>query len=164
MFKRMFESERQSRLFAKGDIKYVILNLLKDKPSYGYEIMHSLEEHFHGFYSPSAGSVYPTLQMLGDLGYVIASERDGKKIFTISEEGKRFLEDNKPIITRIKLHMHDWQEDSGREELRDVFHEMRRLVRLISRKTRSLDRTKLKKINEIMAQAYHHVEDVVDEE
>ena len=58
MFDRhLFQSERQSRLFEKGDLKYVILNLLKDKPSHGYEIMRALEESFHGFYTPSAGSV-----------------------------------------------------------------------------------------------------------
>ena len=65
MFHRpFFPFERQPRFFEKGDLKYVILNLLKDKPSHGYEIIRAMEELFHGLYTPSAGSVYPTLQML----------------------------------------------------------------------------------------------------
>ena len=81
MFHRgFFQWERKFRLFEKGDLKYVILDLLKDKPSHGYEIIRALEERFHGFYSPSAGSIYPTLQLLEDMGHVKSSEADGKKV------------------------------------------------------------------------------------
>ena len=55
--RRFFEFEGRARLFEKGDLKYVILDLLKDKPRHGYEIIRALEERFHGFYTPSAGSV-----------------------------------------------------------------------------------------------------------
>ena len=164
MFGHFFESDQRSRIFAKGDIKYVILDLLKDKPSYGYEIMHSLEHHFHGFYSPSAGSVYPTLQMLEDLGYVSASERDGKKVYTITEEGKKFLTEQRESVHRVKSYMRNWQEDGDREELRDTFYDLRRVVRLVSRKTRRLDTDKLKQIREIIGQAYRHIEQIVEKE
>ena len=50
---------RRGRMFEKGDLKYVILDLLKDEPSHGYEIIRRLEERSRGFYSPSPGSVYP---------------------------------------------------------------------------------------------------------
>lgn len=68
---RSFESLahlKRSCLFQKSDVKYVILDLLNEKPSHGYEIMRALEERSHGFYSPSAVSVYPTLQLLEDMG------------------------------------------------------------------------------------------------
>ena len=58
---------RRGRVFEKGDLKYLILDLLKDEPSHGYELIRALEERFRGFYSPSPGSVYPTLQLLEDL-------------------------------------------------------------------------------------------------
>lgn len=164
MFKRIFDYDRPSRLFAKGDIKYVILNLLKDKPSYGYEIMHSLEEQFHGFYTPSAGSVYPTLQMLEDMGYVNSSERDGKKVYTITEEGKSFLDERKDTVSRIKSHMRFFHEDSNREELHSTFSEFGRMMRLIGRKMRRLDTAKLKRIKDIMAEAHRNVENIIDEE
>ena len=164
MFQRIFESERHSRLFAKGDIKYVILDLIKSNPSYGYEIMHSLEEHFHGFYSPSAGSVYPTLQMLEDMGYVISSERDGKKVYTISEDGKRFLIDRKEDVHRIKNHMRDWWGESNREELRESFRELRSIIRLLSRKTRRMDTAKLSRIKETIAETSRKIERIIEEE
>ena len=92
MFGRnQFFSERHSRMFEKGDLKYVVLDLLKDKPSHGYEIIRAMEERFMGFYTPSAGSIYPTLQLLEDMGYVKALEQDGKKVYSITEEGKSFL-------------------------------------------------------------------------
>jgi DNA-binding PadR family transcriptional regulator len=163
MFKFMFEPERQPRLFAKGDIKYVILNQLKTGPSHGYEIIHSLEERFHGFYSPSAGSVYPTLQLLEDLGYVVSSERDGKKVYTITDEGKRFLEESKPIITRIKGHMRDWREESDRDEMRNIYRELRKITRLVSRLSRRSDSKKLEKIEDIIDHACRHIEQVIDE-
>ena len=163
-FEHMYEPERQSRLFAKGDIKYVILDLLKDKPSHGYEIIHSLETHFHGFYTPSAGSVYPTLQMLEDMGYVNSSEHDGKKVYTVSDAGMRFLEESKDVVSRIQVHMQNWQEEGDRDELRDVFHETRRLTRLISRKTQRLDKKRLVEIRGMLNRTYQNIEKIVDEE
>ena len=88
MFRGHFPGfERHAHLFERGHLKYVILDLLKDKPAHGYEIIKALEERFHGFYSPSAGSVYPTLQLLEDMGYVKSSDQDGKKVYTITAEG-----------------------------------------------------------------------------
>ena len=77
--------------FQKGDLKYVVLSLLKDKPRYGYEVIKALEEKSHGFYAPSPGVVYPTLQMLEEMGYASSAERDGKRVYTITEEGSKFL-------------------------------------------------------------------------
>src|SRR5262245_30800963 len=85
-----FEGLRD-RIFEKGDLKSVILQLLKEKPRHGYEVIRALEERFGGFYSPSPGAVYPTLQMLEDLGYTSVVSQDGKKVYTITDEGLKFL-------------------------------------------------------------------------
>ncbi len=98
---RFFASERRSRLFEKGDLKYVVLDLLKDKPAHGYEIMRALEERSHGLYSPSAGSVYPTLQLLEDMGYVSSNQQDGKKIYAITDGGRSFLKERQENINQI---------------------------------------------------------------
>jgi DNA-binding PadR family transcriptional regulator len=92
-------------MFYKGDLKYVILDLLKDKPSHGYEIIRELESRIQGFYTPSAGSVYPTLQMQEDMGYVHSAEQDAKKIYTITEEGRKFLAEQTGAIDKIKEQM-----------------------------------------------------------
>src|SRR5690606_26339634 len=82
---------RRQRVFEKGDLKYMILRLLAEKPMHGYEVMQRLEEETGGFYSASPGSVYPVLQMLQDEGYLRSSEVDGKRVYTLTEEGEAFL-------------------------------------------------------------------------
>ena len=83
------------RFFGRGDMKYALLDLLQERPMHGYEMMKALEERSHGFYTPSAGSIYPTLQMLEDRGLVAVADVEGKKVYTITEEGKAFLNEKK---------------------------------------------------------------------
>src|SRR5437773_2172688 len=82
---------RRHQMFEAGEVKYVILRLLKEKPRHGYEIMKALEERMGGWYSPSAGTVYPTLQLLEDLGHVRVEESEGKKVYHITPAGEAFL-------------------------------------------------------------------------
>src|SRR5213594_2821804 len=70
---------RRRQWFEAGDMKYVILKLLKDKPRHGYEVMKELEERMHGCYYPSPGTVYPTLQWLEDEGLVTARDVDARR-------------------------------------------------------------------------------------
>jgi DNA-binding PadR family transcriptional regulator len=79
------------RFFAHGDLRLVILHLVETKPRYGYEIIKTIEELVAGAYSPSPGVIYPTLTLLEELGYVTVSAEDGKKLHTITEQGRAFL-------------------------------------------------------------------------
>src|ERR1700749_2582061 len=80
---------RAARFFEQGDLKYVILRLLEEKPRHGYDIIKELEGRFGGSYAPSPGTVYPTLTMLEDLGYArVVPEEGGKKIYEITDEGR----------------------------------------------------------------------------
>jgi DNA-binding PadR family transcriptional regulator len=54
---------------------------------HGYEMIKELEERTQGAWSPSAGSIYPTLQMLEDEGLVQGKESAGKRRFTLTEQG-----------------------------------------------------------------------------
>src|SRR2546423_9548992 len=92
---------RRRRWFESGDMKYVILKLLKDKPRHGYEVMKELEEQLHGCYSPSAGTVYPTLQWLEDEGLVVAKDVEGKKVYEITDVGRRFLDEHRDVVDDI---------------------------------------------------------------
>ena len=92
---------RRHQMFEAGEVKYVILRLLKEKPRHGYEIMKALEERMGGWYSPSAGTVYPTLQLLEDLGYVRVEESEGKKVYHITPAGEAFLEEHRDVIDDI---------------------------------------------------------------
>src|SRR5262245_56470476 len=92
---------RWGRMFEAGEMRFVILRLIREKPRHGYEIIKALEERTNGCYTPSAGSVYPTLQLLEDQGYVRIVEEDGKKVYHITPEGERFLDDNEDVLSDI---------------------------------------------------------------
>ena len=172
MFGRHFfefgEFGRRVRRFEKGDFKYILLELLKEKPSHGYEIIRALEDRFHGFYVPSAGSVYPTLQLFEDMGYVSLTERDGKKVYTITDEGRKFLEEHKEVIGKIQDHMKSWWSPTGRDEMRDelhnTWHELRHLGRTFGRKAHRIDSEKLSRIKEVVSRARRDIEAIFDEE
>jgi len=163
MFKFRFEHgpHAHGRWFEKGDLKYVVLDLLKDKPAHGYEIIHALEERCHGFYSPSAGSVYPTLQLLEDLDYVKASEQDGKKIYTITEAGKNFLKEHEETIAKIKNQMHGWWGFEHRGEMKEVFDEFRELGRLMIVNSRHLNAEDWQQIKAVAAHARQELETIL---
>jgi DNA-binding PadR family transcriptional regulator len=92
---------RRGPMFESGEVKFVILRLLKEKPRHGYDIIKALEERLAGCYTPSAGTVYPTLQLLEDQGYVRAVEEDGKKVYHITPAGEEFLAQNRDAIDDI---------------------------------------------------------------
>jgi DNA-binding PadR family transcriptional regulator len=92
---------RWGRWFEPGELRLVILRLVREKPRHGYEIIKALEERMLGCYTPSAGTVYPTLQLLEDQGYVRIVEQDGKKVYHITPEGERLLDDNEDVLTDI---------------------------------------------------------------
>jgi DNA-binding PadR family transcriptional regulator len=89
------------KIFERGDLKFVILRLVSKRPMHGYEVMKALEEESKGYYRPSPGSVYPTLQMLEDEGYVTVEEQEGKKIYTITDEGLVYLGENEDLVDDI---------------------------------------------------------------
>ena len=72
----------------RGDIQIAVLALLNERPMHGYQIIQELAERSGGAWTPSAGSVYPTLQLLEDQGQVVSEQIDGKRVFTLTEEGK----------------------------------------------------------------------------
>ncbi len=92
---------RRTQMFESGEMKFVILRLIREKPRHGYEVMKALEEKFRGHYTPSAGSVYPTLQLLEDEGFVRVVETEGKKVYHITPEGEQYLEEHRDVLDDI---------------------------------------------------------------
>ena len=103
---------RRGQMFESGELRLVILKLLKEQPRHGYDIIKALEERMAGCYTPSAGSVYPTLQMLEDQGLVRGVETEGKKVYHITPDGERLLEERRTelddIIDRVRETVKDF--------------------------------------------------------
>lgn len=73
---------------ARGDVRAAVLALLAEEPMHGYQIIREIEERSGGSWKPSAGSVYPTLQLLADEGLIVAEERSGRKTYSLTDAGR----------------------------------------------------------------------------
>jgi DNA-binding PadR family transcriptional regulator len=78
----------RSRSVRRGDVRSALLRLLSESPMHGYQMITELTERSGGAWRPSAGSIYPTLQLLEDEGLVRAEERDGRRVYQLTDEGR----------------------------------------------------------------------------
>jgi DNA-binding PadR family transcriptional regulator len=99
-FDRGFGRGRE-RLFDAGDVKLVILKLLSEQPSYGYQLIKTMEERLSGGYTPSAGVIYPTLTMLEEEGLATAASENNKKVYSLTADGTEYLEANKRRVEEL---------------------------------------------------------------
>ena len=79
----------------RGDIKFALLELLVEQPRHGYDLIKELEQRYGGFYRPSPGSVYPTLQMQEDEGHLTSESSSGKRIYSVTDTGRQLLIEHK---------------------------------------------------------------------
>src|SRR6266702_4263507 len=148
--------------FGAGDMKYVILKLLKDKPRHGYEVMKELEERLHGCYSPSPGTVYPTLQWLEDEGLVRGTEVEGKKVYEITDSGIKFLEEHRDVVEDIFDRVKDAVDEVLGGGMGDLNRAMGALMRSAYRTGwRSRDDTVRQKISDILKRAAQEIDALV---
>jgi DNA-binding PadR family transcriptional regulator len=100
----------RGRLFDAGDVKLVILKLLSEQPSYGYQLIKTMEERLAGGYTPSAGVIYPTLTMLEEEGLAGASSESNKKVYSVTPEGTEYLLRNNARVGELFARL----EEAGR--------------------------------------------------
>ena len=103
--KRVSGSTRMGR----GDVRAAILAILVEQPMHGYQIIREIEERSGGCWKPSAGSVYPTLQLLADEGLVRSEESQGRKTYSLTDEGREVADAADPA---------PWQSSSSRDHAR----------------------------------------------
>ncbi|MGH7562058.1 MAG: PadR family transcriptional regulator [Gemmatimonadales bacterium] len=119
---------RRHQMFESGEVKFVILRLLREKPRHGYEIIKALEERLAGCYSPSPGTVYPTLQLLEDQGYVRVVEENGKKVYHITAEGEAFLDEHRDTVADIFDRVRDTVRDFAGGAMGDLHNAFARVA------------------------------------
>lgn len=90
------------RMFDQGDVRLVILKLISEKPSHGYEIIKAIEDRLGGAYAPSPGVVYPALTLLEEQGMIRVESTDGpRKLYAITPDGETLLERNRGLVDAI---------------------------------------------------------------
>ena len=138
---------RTGRKLAGDDLQLLLLALIAEKPSHGYDLIKVLEERSGGYYVPSPGMIYPALTYLKGAGHATVAPEGTKKQYRISEEGRRHLEENRTAaeallsqLDRIGRRMGDVRrafagdpDEAGEEgdthELRQARRELRRVLR-----------------------------------
>ena len=76
----------------KGFLKLILMNIIREKPTHGYEIIQKIQEKTAGRWTPSPGSVYPALEYLESKGYIVSAEVERKKVYTITPKGEQVIE------------------------------------------------------------------------
>jgi DNA-binding PadR family transcriptional regulator len=123
-----FGQGRGERFFDSGQLKLVILALIAEKPSYGYEIMKAIEERLSGGYAPSPGVVYPTLTLLEEENLATVSAADGnKKLYAATDAGREYLKKNSVAVKAILGRMEQAGKRFGRGRSPQIMRAMMNL-------------------------------------
>ncbi|MBW9055169.1 PadR family transcriptional regulator [Rhizobium mesosinicum] len=86
------------RRFSAGELQTILLALLEQRPSHGYELIKTLEERSGGFYVPSPGVIYPALTYLEETGLAEVENDGAKKLYKITDAGRQKVEENRAMI------------------------------------------------------------------
>ena len=137
---------RTGRKLASDDLQLLLLALIAEKPSHGYDLIKLLEERSGGYYVPSPGMIYPALTYLEEAGHATIEQEGTKKLYRISEDGKAHLDENRAAadellaqLDRISRKMNEMRrafsgddeagDDGDTNELRQARRELRRVLR-----------------------------------
>lgn len=120
----------------RGEVRYLVLSAIADRARHGYEIIQTIEERSRGQYRPSPGVIYPTLQMLEDLGHVTVVEAEGRKAYAITEAGRRDLEANQDAVRDFYDRFEDEPWETYAEDFGELIQRVRRLLKAFRRGSR----------------------------
>jgi DNA-binding PadR family transcriptional regulator len=109
------EGRGGGRVFGHGGLRFVLLQLIADKPAHGYELIKAIEDRLGGSYAPSPGVVYPTLTLLEELGYLSVENADGggRKRYSITASGQEFLAANRETADAMMARMNGGIDGAG---------------------------------------------------
>jgi DNA-binding PadR family transcriptional regulator len=110
---------RTGRKLTSADLQLIILALLLERPSHGYELIKALEERSGGFYSPSPGVIYPALTFLEEIGYATVETESTRKLYRVTDAGRVHLEQNRSLVDAM---LAEFERIGGKmEHVRRVF-------------------------------------------
>jgi len=141
----------------RGDSRFLVLTALSEKPMHGYALIQEIGKTYQR--PVSAGLIYPMLQELEDRGQVVSEERDGKKTYSITAEGRKFLEDNRETVERLKA----GREYAGTVTRFGFMKDLREMQALVMMNEDSVNEEKMERIQGILADAKKKMAAVVYE-
>jgi DNA-binding PadR family transcriptional regulator len=138
-----------SPVFSHGRLRLYLLKLLEESPRHGYDVIRLLEDRFMGLYAPSPGTIYPRLQRLEAEGLVTQSQEGGRKVYRITDAGRRELaarrEELEDLEAEISGSVHGLARevrDEVRGTVRDLKAELKQAAREMRRQQRHENRSR----------------------
>jgi DNA-binding PadR family transcriptional regulator len=126
--------KRRGRMFRRGELRLVLLDLIAEEPRHGYDLIRQIEEMTGGHYAPSPGIVYPTLTLMAEMDLIDETvDPEGKKIYAITEAGKARLAEEQPHIDEILARLDGVSkmgEASDGASIRRAMHNLKSAVRI----------------------------------
>lgn len=153
---------RDGRRARRGEIRAAVLHALADQPMHGYQLIGEFSDRTDGAWSPSPGSIYPTLQLLADEGLVVSADDDGRRVFELTDAGRAALTDLDSPFEAVK-------EASTNGGLRRAIHDVMGAARQVARvgSTEQIERARTlivetrRQLYLILAEGDQPVEDTV---
>ncbi|HEY1694808.1 MAG TPA: PadR family transcriptional regulator [Polyangiaceae bacterium] len=148
----------------RGVVRYLVLDAIAQRPRHGYEIIQAIEERSAGTYRPSPGVVYPTLQMLEELGHTRVEELESRKVYAITADGKKDLAEHADDVSDFYDHAGEGSWEDFAEELSDLTRRVARMFKAIGRSARRgrLTPTTIKKLRVVLDDAVTKIEAILD--
>lgn len=145
----------------RGEVRLLILDALADKGRHGYDVIQTISDKSRGAYRPSPGTIYPTLQMLEEMGHVRVVDDGGRKIYELTDEGRKELEAHREEVDDAYDRMRG---GAATADFHELAHMLRRLMRGVRRGLRQgrLGASKWKEIESILEDAMKRIEDVLE--
>jgi len=148
----------------RGVVRYLVLHAIEQQPRHGYEIIQAISERSGGTYKPSPGVVYPTLQMLEELGHAKLELRDERKVYTITAEGRADLEEHREEVDGF----YETAEEGSWEEFAEDLHDLMRtrvgrIFKAIGKAARRgrLTPSTIKKLRVVLDETIDRIEEIL---
>ena len=142
----------------RGDARFLVLEVLREKPMHGYEVGKAIAKLFGGLYEPSPGVVYPNLQWLEDEGMVESVYRAGKKVYQVTDAGRKFAEEGREDLLRLL----EVGRDTSKGARWQLMIEGRQLEKMLTFAFPGLTDEAARKATSILKDARHRIERLVE--
>ena len=145
----------------RGMIEPAILRVLLGRPMHGYEIMDKIEEQSSGVWRPSAGSIYPTLQMLEEKDLVTVKMQGDKKVYSLTDAGRKEAKKSNEQKERMRSFWKDQKEEAHR--MREVRNEVHEIFGLMRHFRHQKSPEKIDKLLELLYAFKHNITELIEE-
>jgi DNA-binding PadR family transcriptional regulator len=150
----------------RGGVRYLVLDALAERARHGYEVIQAIEERSLRAYRPSPGVIYPTLQMLEELGHARVVEQESRKVYAITDEGRQDLELHTKEVSEFYDRLADQSWERHAEDFGELMRRAGRLFKVFKRAARRghISARAQLKIRELLDDATQRIEQILDED